>query len=61
MDYNLQYQVEFPNTNHSLYLSQDYQTRRLITEDDNLPKSIRTSHNLAYSTRPPKPPGYNLK
>jgi len=29
-NYNLQHQVEFPNTNHNLYLSQDYQTRQLI-------------------------------
>jgi len=31
------------------------------TEEGNLPKPRRTSHDLAHSTRLPKPQGYNLE
>jgi len=31
------------------------------TDEDNLPKPIHTSHDLAHSTRFPKPVGYNLE
>jgi len=31
------------------------------TEEGNLPEPCRTSHDLAHSTRLPKPPGYNLE
>jgi len=31
------------------------------TKERNLSKPIRTSHDLAYSTGLPKPPGYNLE
>jgi len=45
-----QHQVEFPNTNHSPYMSQDY-----------LSEPIHTSHDLAHSTGFSKPLGYNIE
>ena len=47
--------------NISLQLSPNYQNSIRCTEEGNHPKPRRTSHDLAHSTRLPKPPSCNLE
>jgi len=47
--------------NYSRYLSPTLPNSSDNTKEGNLPKPIRTSHDLTHSTRLPKPQRYNLK